>query len=92
MKYMDNELATISLDNLAELQRDRITLDLVRVAIKNACEYRNGEVDYISSSRLLDALKVVDPSFVAMLRALARSKQIKKMDEEAPEVDEDGEE
>ena len=92
MKYMDNELATISLDNLTELLRDRIILDELRVAIKNACEYRNGEIDYVSSSRLIAALEVVDPSFVAMLHALARSKQIKKIDEEAPEVDEDGEE
>ena len=90
MKYLDNETATISLDNLTELLRDRIILDEIRVVIKNACEYRNGEIDYISSARLKDGLEIVDPSFMAMLRALAKSKQMMKLDEEAPKVDENG--
>ena len=87
MKYMDNELATISLDNLTELLRDRFILDEIRVVIKNACEYRNGEIDYISSARLKDGLEIVDPSFMALLRAVAKTKQMMKLDEEAEGAD-----
>lgn len=82
MKYLDNELATVSLENLESLLLANYKYDQLRCVIRAACNFRNGHVDYISTSTLMTALEAADPVFFGILQAEAKMQMEEETDGE----------